>query len=826
MLSYVISLTLLTLAVIVLRGVFRNKMSSRLVYALWLAVIIRIVLPFDVIQVDRMGVDYLGVLESAADNKIVISVENESKQTKKPINGNLHASTSTVEQETAEGKNPILNSGSINQTESGNIQSNELLVPEISTDKEENGISDGNASTPVPETADGVAEETSIAGISVKEILNTVWFAGATVTASVFALSWIFFSLKLVKTRKFLMKSGAIKVYVSERVSSSCVCGIIPKIYVTPEARDSEAISTVILHEKVHVSHGDIIWNIFRTAAVSVFWWNPVIWVAAILSKRDAEFACDETVARKLDGNSKLEYARLIVDMTPVKKNCAVSFSGGPVKERVLKLTKKQKNTIIIAVAVVLLIIICCVTAFVGTNYVSDNGGSEIGTTEGTGSVENEGSGTGENEGNGTGENEVVHKVEGDAFEVLEATAENIARYASAKKYDVSSREYNFSLILVASRDVTDFRINHLYWNEDLIVENEEVIEKVGDVKEGDALLITTDSVEIIGYVGISYTDNGKTERYYPATSGKDGSAILADINENRISLGNPSVKPSSLHLEKAETDDRYKFICALLSRDVETLGKWAKPTVAGNNDSRLQDYISDISPLKDIVFSAYNVEEDKNSEDALIFTFTISESSYDPLPAGDYKLLLSEGIFFKLNINYLERPGIRDTKALDEDERFFALTMFDAWYELDFTNLQDNLNYHPTFALFYIYRRAHGNTESLTMAQLESVAKEVYNVPDFKVNTSYLFVDESAGDLRYIIPGMGGTSISYDVIGRSKNNDTVTYTVRYYSDFYRIGSGRVVNFVIEKTDTEYGFKLVDIKEESRSSVGILAVQV
>jgi beta-lactamase regulating signal transducer with metallopeptidase domain len=82
MLSYVISLTLLTLAVIIVRAVFKNKMSSRLVYALWLAVLIRMVLPFDLISIDRVGVDYIGTIESAVGHEIVLSAGDKSENTK------------------------------------------------------------------------------------------------------------------------------------------------------------------------------------------------------------------------------------------------------------------------------------------------------------------------------------------------------------------------------------------------------------------------------------------------------------------------------------------------------------------------------------------------------------------------------------------------------------------------------------------------------------------------------------------------------------------------------------------------------------------------
>ena len=52
MIGYVISLSLLIAAVILIRAIFRKTVSSRVIYALWLVVIIRMVLPVSLFQVN------------------------------------------------------------------------------------------------------------------------------------------------------------------------------------------------------------------------------------------------------------------------------------------------------------------------------------------------------------------------------------------------------------------------------------------------------------------------------------------------------------------------------------------------------------------------------------------------------------------------------------------------------------------------------------------------------------------------------------------------------------------------------------------------------
>ena len=97
-------------------------------------------------------------------------------------------------------------------------------------------------------------------------------------------------------------------------------------------------------HELTHLRHLDFLWSACGTLAVIAYWWNPLVWIAAVCAKRDAELACDETVAAKLDTPARLVYARTILAQLPCK-NPGLSLAGRPVKARILFLTKKQRSS-------------------------------------------------------------------------------------------------------------------------------------------------------------------------------------------------------------------------------------------------------------------------------------------------------------------------------------------------------------------------------------------------------------------------------------------------------------------------------------------------
>lgn len=542
MIGYVLSLTLLAAAVMLVRAVFRKNISSKIIYAMWLAVVLRLCLPFDIILLDLPQFDVLenitaGIGYEEVTDSPVLNVD----QGKEDINNPAGELTPVV-------PTPDVGVGSVVDTPSNDVGNNVGNdVPSVNVGNVQNapqnnaennaGQNAQNDLMPIPPAAEEVpsvqpqtpATEVQTSDVkadireSVVRVLGTVWVAGAAVTLAVFGISWIVFNAKLVKSRKFYGKTGRVKIYVTDKITSPCVAGIIPKIYITPEAANSELLSVILLHEKTHLAHGDHFWSFLRIAAVAAHWWNPVIWLSAVLSKRDAELACDEAVSGQLDSRERIEYAKLIVDMTPVRKNYAVSFAGSPIKERVLKLTKEHKNKIIAAAVAIVLVVGCITVAFIGAK---EDDGEAVSTEETTEEVPD------------TTAEEIPDPIPVyGLFEVYEATEENLAKYNDAKKYDLSTSEYNFSMIIVPTEDITDLNFISLNWNEEILLDREEVIEEVGEVKAGEAIHLTADSVEIIGYVGLSYTVDGETVRYYPATSGMDGSAILVEIGRNLLSV-------------------------------------------------------------------------------------------------------------------------------------------------------------------------------------------------------------------------------------------------------------------------------------------------
>lgn len=285
----ILSLSALILAVLLVRVIFKNRVPKRMIYCLWLVVLLKLCLP--------------GTLFSLP----VLPAEDAA------------APVQSAEQ-------PVQTTPVIQQPAQTVMQPQTPAQQQVS---------------PAQETAKPAAKPLTTA-----QILQIVWFSGSALLGLWLFGTWLTFTIRLRKSRKFLGKRGKTNIYVSKRIKSPCLAGLIPAVYLTEDVLRNDTTELIVRHELTHLHHLDFIWSFCRAAAVIVYWWNPLIWLAAICSKRDAELACDEAVAAGLQPEQRIAYARVILAQAPRKK-AALSLAGPPVKERILFLTKKQKTSIL-----------------------------------------------------------------------------------------------------------------------------------------------------------------------------------------------------------------------------------------------------------------------------------------------------------------------------------------------------------------------------------------------------------------------------------------------------------------------------------------------
>ena len=298
MLKEVLTVSALIAVVLLVRAIFKNRVPKRMLYALWLVVLLKLCLPGTLVSLPVLPAEDAAVPAQSAERPV---------------------QTAPVIQQPA-------------QT---------VMQPQTPAQQQV---------SPAHETAKPAAKPLATA-----QILQIVWFSGSALLGLWLFSAWAVFTIRLHRDRRFVGKRGGTCIYVSDAVKSPCLAGLIPAVYLTEDVLRNDTTELIVRHELTHLHHLDFLWSLCRTIAVIVYWWNPLIWLAAICSKRDAELACDEAVAAGLQPEQRIAYARAILAQAPRKK-AALSLAGPPVKERILFLTKKQRTSVLCVILALLLV--------------------------------------------------------------------------------------------------------------------------------------------------------------------------------------------------------------------------------------------------------------------------------------------------------------------------------------------------------------------------------------------------------------------------------------------------------------------------------------
>ena len=299
MLKEVLTVSALIAVVLLVRAIFKNRVPKRMLYALWLVVLLKLCLPGTLVSLPVLPAEDAAVPAQSAERPVQTA----------PV---IQRPAQTVTKPQTPAQQPV---------------------------------------SPVQETAKPAAKPLATA-----QILQIAWFSGSALLGLWLFGAWAVFTIRLHRDRRFLGKRGGTCIYVSGAVKSPCLAGLIPAVYLTEDVLQADEAELILRHELTHLRHLDFLWSLCRTAAVTVYWWNPFIWLAAICSKRDAELACDEAVAAKLPESKRLAYARAILAQAP-RKTAALSLAGPPVKERILFLTKKQRTSVLCVILALLLVV-------------------------------------------------------------------------------------------------------------------------------------------------------------------------------------------------------------------------------------------------------------------------------------------------------------------------------------------------------------------------------------------------------------------------------------------------------------------------------------
>lgn len=326
MAEWILSSSALILILLLLRLFLRRRTSSGLVYALWLLALVRLLLPFSI------GESRLSLLNAVAPSPAYAPAAEATAAS---------GGTETQQVPAAEGET---GPGAVPAKETRPSERREWPAPVVT-----------------------VPERLTRQVISWRILLLIVWIIGAGVVLVWTMVSNSAFSYDLRADRRPLPGQWAVepkRIYISRAVRSPCLFGLFrPAIYVTPKtAADQQTLAHVLAHERAHYRHRDHIWGVLRVLALALHWYNPLVWLAAALSRQDAESAADASAIAALGEKERLIYGETLISLVqrrPKAKeymSCGTTMFGSKrvVRERI-RLIALQPHTAGVTLAALLL---------------------------------------------------------------------------------------------------------------------------------------------------------------------------------------------------------------------------------------------------------------------------------------------------------------------------------------------------------------------------------------------------------------------------------------------------------------------------------------
>lgn len=284
---------------VMLLRLFMKKLPAKFSYFLWIIPFIRMICPFSV----ETAFSVFNLIKPTAESYISESVEYD--------------------------QSPVIDTG--------------LPLPS----------SPENITVSLPEAV----PENSANPVQIMLFVGTIiWLAGIVGIA-------VYTAVCVIRLRKRLSNARPLQdnVMICDSIETPFVFGIIkPKIYL-PEDISVEDMPFILAHEQAHIRRKDHIIKPLAFAALTVHWFNPLLWISFKLMERDMELSCDETAVESFSEDVRKDYASALLNISMKQNHLSggqvISFGENSVKSRIKGVLNWKKPTVIAVCAAVLLII-------------------------------------------------------------------------------------------------------------------------------------------------------------------------------------------------------------------------------------------------------------------------------------------------------------------------------------------------------------------------------------------------------------------------------------------------------------------------------------
>ena len=340
--EWILSSAGLILMILLVRFFLRKKITPCLRYGLWLAAALRLLLPVSVLETDLSILNLLPRQElkgQAGGDGWAVSVADSHEQSVEP------------------------------QTD---LPQSLQAQPELS-----------QSVRPRPDPGGAVRSQSDQfpPQKSAGEVLRLIWLLGTVGLGSVFLAVNLNYAGRLRRCRKRIPKTELpiavqVPVYEAQMVQTPCLSGLFaPAVYLMEGAlEEDKTLRFMLCHENTHYRQGDHWWAFVRILCLCLHWFNPLVWLAARLSRLDGELSCDEKTLRRLGEQARVAYGKTLLELgigkspgiSALRISTSMSGSGRALQQRLRMIVNMPKGNPGMRILVIVLTMLLSIVTFTG----------------------------------------------------------------------------------------------------------------------------------------------------------------------------------------------------------------------------------------------------------------------------------------------------------------------------------------------------------------------------------------------------------------------------------------------------------------------------
>ncbi len=180
---------------------------------------------------------------------------------------------------------------------------------------------------PTVQSAPAIADVSRVPSIQASTLIAVLWAAGS-----------LLLIMRLLRAhivaRRIIHRSSAtsihsvhnIPVRFSNQIEIPFTYGLVHSLILLPHDAASwsrQQMDATIAHETAHALRGDGWALLVSQLVVALYWWHPLVWIAARAAATDRERACDDRVLR--DGMRASEYGQCHADRISAWKSSSIA---------------------------------------------------------------------------------------------------------------------------------------------------------------------------------------------------------------------------------------------------------------------------------------------------------------------------------------------------------------------------------------------------------------------------------------------------------------------------------------------------------------------